>query len=61
MNTPEKIAEDEWIETSRGVDAINFQRNAHMTWISVLMAMVVVVLAEKTSATIRRRRQWVWD
>lgn len=50
MNTPGKIVEDEWIETSRGADAINFQRNAHMTWISVLMAMVVVVLAEKMSA-----------
>ncbi len=50
MNTPDDIAENEWIETSRGVDSINFQRNAHMTWISVLMAMVVVVLADKTYA-----------
>jgi hypothetical protein len=43
----EPIAEDKWNETSRGVDSINFQRTAHITWVSVLMAMVVVVLAEK--------------
>ena len=48
MDMPQKNTEDKWIETSRGVDSINFQRSAHITWVSVLMAMVVFVLAEKT-------------
>jgi len=43
----EQSPDDKWIETARGVDSINFQRTAHITWISVLMAMVVVVLADK--------------
>jgi hypothetical protein len=50
MNTPEKIAEQEWIETSRGVESINFQRSAQMTWWSIVMGLAIVVLAEKISA-----------
>ena len=62
MDKPENIAEDQWITTSRGVDSINFQRAAHMTWISVLMAMVVVVLADKTYSILGEvftRGRWV--
>lgn len=50
MNTSAKIDGQEWIETSRGLESINFQRSAQMTWWSIVMGLAIVVLAEKISA-----------
>jgi hypothetical protein len=50
MNTPVESPtqpENEWISTSQGIEGVNFQRQAQITWWSVLIGLAIAALVQK--------------
>ena len=49
MNTPEapQQPENDWISTSQGIEGVNFQRQAQITWWSVLISLAIAALVQK--------------